>query len=224
MISRRLEQLLLWPARARGRRRLRRIVLENIQNRSFVVMPEVFNPATFRSGRVLAEYIANSPGLNAKHQNSTALDLGTGCGVQAIMAAARGFSVTAIDINPHAVRCARLNVLLNHAEESVTVLEGDLFSPIEHQTFDLVVFNPPFFDGNPTSTFELAWRSTDGIERFAASLPAALNADATALIIWSSHADETRLLNALSRSGLKVSKAHTCRVVGEKMTIFQAQR
>lgn len=221
-IRRWLDQLLLWPVRMLGRRTLDRVVLESVGDRTFVVMPEVFNPRLFRSGRVLAQYIAQAPQLTAAPA-STALDLGTGSGVQAIFAATRGFTVTATDINPHAVRCARANVLLNRMEDKVTVLEGDLFAPARGETFDLVIFNPPFFAGTPKNAFDLAWRSVAGIERFAAGLPAALRADGRALIIWSSHADPGRLLDELGRNGLKVSTAHTHRAIGEVMTIFEAR-
>lgn len=219
-----LDQFRLWPSRVLGRRRVRRVVLEQIGSRIFVVLPEVFNPAVFRSGRVLADYIASAPNLIARGPNPTALDLGTGCGVQAVFAALRGFKVTASDINPHAVRCARANVLLNRVEDSVRVLEGDLFDPVEGEEFDLVIFNPPFFRGAPKDAFDLAWRSIDGVERFAAGLSGALRTDGLALIMWSSHADVARLLDALRGAGLQVSTAHTHRAPAEVMTILEARR
>lgn len=217
------DQLLLWPLRIAGRRRMRRITLERIGGRSFVVLPEVFSPTIFRSGSVLAKYIADAPHLPAPGTGAKALDLGTGTGIQAIAAASRGFSVTATDINVQAVRCARVNVLINGLEDTVRVLEGDLFSPVESERFDLVIFNPPFFRGKPKNRFDLAWRSDDVIERFSAGLTGALQDDGIALIIWSSHADATRLLGALDRHALRVSIAHVHRTIGEVMTIYEAR-
>lgn len=222
-IRRWVDQARLWPLRVAGRRKLGRVVLERAGDRSFLVLPEVFNPVTFRSGVTLARYLASSPGVAPRRDNAMALDLGTGCGIQAIFAAARGFDVTATDINVHAVRCARINVLLNRLEGRIKVEEGDLFAPIAGQEFDLVIFNPPFFDGAPANAFDLSWRSTNCIERFTDGLPAALRSDGSAVIIWSSHADRDRLPASLRRSGLKVTVAHEERVIGERMTIFEAR-
>lgn len=223
-ISHWFDQVRLWPTRVLGRRRMRRVVLERIGDQTFAVLPEVFNPTIFRSGRVLAEYIAAAPHLGAPGPDASALDLGTGCGVQAVFLAKRGFAVTASDINPHAVRCARANVLLNRMEDRIKVVEGDLFAPVEGEEFDLVVFNPPFYQGAPKNAFDLAWRGVDSVERFAAGLPRALRPDGIALIMWSSHAGSGRLLDALSRARLEVSTVHTHRATAEVMTILQAQK
>lgn len=220
-----IDNLLLWPLRLFGRRRLGRLVLERIGDRAFLVLPDVFNPMIFRSSRVLAEYIARAPDLTYQgRRDARALDLGTGSGIQAVFVAARGFAVTATDVNPEAVRCAQLNALLNRVEDKVRVLEGDLFAPVEGEDFDLVIFNPPFFPGTPRDALDKAWRSLDSIERFAAGLPSVLRPDGVALVIWSSHADPARLTDSLHRSGLTVTTAHTQRAIGETMTILAVRR
>ena len=71
------------------------------------------------------------------------LDLGTGCGIQALLAARHSQRVLAVDRNPHAVRLAFFNARLNGMDH-VECLEGDLFEPVPDQRFDLVVANPPF--------------------------------------------------------------------------------
>ncbi|WP_017599339.1 DUF7059 domain-containing protein [Nocardiopsis lucentensis] len=60
-----------------------------------------------------------------------ALDLGTGCGVQALHLAARAREVVATDLNPRAVRLAGL-------------AQGSMFEPVADERFDLIVSNPPF--------------------------------------------------------------------------------
>ena len=81
--------------------------------------------------------------LTVRHENSAALDLGSGSGFQAFMAAAHSLRVVAVDRNPRAVRMAEFNVALNGLT-SVECLEGDMFDPVEEQRFDLIVSNPPF--------------------------------------------------------------------------------
>jgi methylase of polypeptide subunit release factors len=71
-----------------------------------------------------------------------ALDLGTGCGVQALHLAAHAGSVVATDVNARALAMARLTAQL--AEVDVDVRDGDLFEPVAGERFDLVVSNPPF--------------------------------------------------------------------------------
>lgn len=71
------------------------------------------------------------------------LDLGTGCGFQALLAARHSQRVLAVDRNPRAVRLAAFNAALNGMEQ-VECLEGDFFKPVMGQRFDLIVTNPPF--------------------------------------------------------------------------------
>jgi methylase of polypeptide subunit release factors len=72
-----------------------------------------------------------------------ALDLGTGCGVLAIILATGESTVVATDINPAAIRLAQVNRLLNDVA-SVEIRAGDLFEPVQDLAFDLIVANPPF--------------------------------------------------------------------------------
>lgn len=71
------------------------------------------------------------------------LDLGTGCGFQALLATRHSRHVVATDRNPRAVRLAAFNARLS-ACPNVECLEGDLFVPVHGRKFGLVVTNPPF--------------------------------------------------------------------------------
>jgi SAM-dependent methyltransferase len=70
------------------------------------------------------------------------LDLGAGCGIQALLASRHAGRVVASDLNPRAVRIAAFNAAFNNVE--VECVHGDLFEPVRGQRFDLVVSNPPF--------------------------------------------------------------------------------
>jgi len=72
-----------------------------------------------------------------------ALDLGTGSGILALLAARQSQQVYATDTNPRALSFARFNAGLN-ACSNVHLLEGDSFEPVRGQKFDLVLSNPPF--------------------------------------------------------------------------------
>lgn len=72
-----------------------------------------------------------------------ALDLGTGCGIQALHAARHSDAVVATDISARALAFARLNAAL--AGVPLDLREGSMLEPVrDDEPFDLVVSNPPF--------------------------------------------------------------------------------
>ncbi|WP_327100156.1 methyltransferase [Nocardia vinacea] len=73
------------------------------------------------------------------------LDLGTGCGVQAVHAAAYANRVTATDVNPRALWLAEATAALNGLD--IELLAGSWFEPVAGRRFDQVVANPPFVVG-----------------------------------------------------------------------------
>ncbi len=74
-----------------------------------------------------------------------ALDLGTGCGVQAINVARFATEVVATDLNDRAVGFARASAAL--CATTLDVRQGPWFAPVEGERFDLLVANPPFVVG-----------------------------------------------------------------------------
>jgi release factor glutamine methyltransferase len=202
-----------------------RTVVERVLGRDFVVWPGVLNPVTFRAGRYFAEFIARTPllTLESGRSGATALDLGTGCGILAIFAATRGYQVTAIDIEPTAVSCARANAILNRVEDQVGVLQGDLFAAIEGQFFDVVVFNLPFFRGQARKPLERAWMSPDVIERCAAGLSSVLKPNGAAYFVLSGHGDPEGMLSALAREGFSVERLGWRHFGVETMAIYSAR-
>jgi SAM-dependent methyltransferase len=73
-----------------------------------------------------------------------ALDLGTGSGLLALQAARHAERVVAADINARALRFVEFNAVLNDVQ-NVEVREGSMFEPVEGETFDLIVCNPPYY-------------------------------------------------------------------------------
>ncbi len=71
-----------------------------------------------------------------------ALDLGTGCGVQALALATHADEVVVTDVSERALAFARFTAALN--EQRWTVRSGSMLDPVEGERFDLVVSNPPF--------------------------------------------------------------------------------
>jgi len=84
--------------------------------------------------------------MTIRRPTERAFDLGTGCGVQAILVARHCQRVFAADVNPRAVRFAEFNACLNKSD-NVSFSTGSLFAPVAGEKFDLIICNPPFVIG-----------------------------------------------------------------------------
>jgi methylase of polypeptide subunit release factors len=85
---------------------------------------------------------------------ASVLEIGTGTGVLAAVLVRRGAGhVTATDVNPRAVACARGNLDRLGVGQRCTVVVADLWPDATRH--DVVVVNPPWLPGTPTSELEL---------------------------------------------------------------------
>ncbi|TQO22730.1 methyltransferase family protein [Paramicrobacterium agarici] len=82
-------------------------------------------------------------GLMLQERVDRVLDLGTGCGIQALHAARHAKHVVATDISDAALTTARLNADLN-AVTNIEFRHGSLYEPVAGERFDRIVSNPPF--------------------------------------------------------------------------------
>lgn len=82
-------------------------------------------------------------GMTPRRPGRLGLDLGTGSGFEAFLAAQHMDHVIATDLNPRAVEIASFNTGLNGLV-NVECVEGDMFEPVAGRKFDLIVSNPPF--------------------------------------------------------------------------------
>ncbi|MFL6122485.1 methyltransferase [Actinophytocola sp.] len=105
-----------------------------------------------RGGAVPADHVLgvghasiNLARATARRPVGTLLDLGTGCGVQALHASTHVSSITATDVSGRALALARATFRLN--EIDVELCEGEWFAPVAGRRFDQVVCNPPFVVG-----------------------------------------------------------------------------
>ncbi|CAI9400853.1 DUF7059 domain-containing protein [Nocardioides sp. T2.26MG-1] len=97
--------------------------------------------------------------LTLREPVGRALDLGTGCGVQAIHLARHSDEVVATDVNQRALRLARFNLGLNAVSTPVDVRAGSFFEPVAGEAFDLIVTNPPFVI-SPATGEQLVYRDS----------------------------------------------------------------
>ncbi len=105
---------------------------------SFVTLPGVFSPSCSSDTEWFAEKLI--PHI----KKLSFLEIGTGTGIIAALAALRGASkVVATDINPQAIKNSILNKRLHHLNFSIR--KGSVFDPIKHnERFDIIFWNHPF--------------------------------------------------------------------------------
>jgi methylase of polypeptide subunit release factors len=103
-----------------------------------------------RDGDDPADYVATyTPtarvldSLTPRPRVERALDVGTGSGIHALLAAQHARHVIATDVNPRAIAYTKLNAALNGLR-NVECRRGSLFEPVEGETFDLITCNAPY--------------------------------------------------------------------------------
>jgi release factor glutamine methyltransferase len=192
------------------------VVLEDVAGIPLVVLPDVFNPKLLRSGELLVSQLARTDLLPP---GSRVLDLGCGSGAAAIVSARHGCRTIAVDINPSAIRCTRINALLNDVE--LDIRQGDLFETVEQDRFDVVLFNPPYYRGVPRDAIDRAWRSPDMAERFASQLEHHLAPGGSALVVLSSDGDASVFLQEYARNQLCYEAVATRDFINEVMTVYR---
>lgn len=190
---------------------------------TFRVFDGVYEPAedTF----LLAE------NLNAKFGDAV-LDMGTGCGILAVLSAPNAKRVVAVDISPHAMRCTKVNGRVNGVSEKIDVIRGDLFESMrEDEVFDLILFNAPYLpveEDERTDWIDYAWVGGDRgraiIDRFMLSAPRFLREGGRILLVQSTLSDVNETLKRLEAQGLNVSIAAERKVAFETITLIEAEK
>ena len=174
---------------------------------------------------VRGEYVAlvadtPLPGILAG--NSLAFDIGTGTGVLAAVLARRGVArVVATDQDERALACARENVDRLELGAQVELAKADLF-PVGRAP--LVVCNPPWVPGKPSSALEYAVYDPDSrmLRGFLAGLAGHLEPGGEGWLILSDLAEHLKLrsrenlLAWIGAAGLKVLGRHDVRPTHSK--------
>jgi methylase of polypeptide subunit release factors len=132
--------------------------------------------------------------LTVRRQVARALDMGTGNGIQALLAARHAEQVVATDISERALAFAAFNCALNRVE-NVELRQGSFLEPVVGEQFDLVAANPPYVISPETS---LVFRDSGlGGDRVSADLvrdlPSVLaeGGFATVMVSWIQAGDDT---------------------------------
>jgi release factor glutamine methyltransferase len=136
--------------------------------------------------------------------------MGTGSGIQGIIAAKKGCDVTFADIDKNAIKCAKLNAKLSKVGGHFVVT--DLFDNI-YGKFNTIIFNPPYVTSDPLHKIDKVSFALDGgfegrevIDRFLESYKDYLLPKHTVLMIESSQNNYQRDIERLKAK--IVAKTH----------------
>lgn len=107
-----------------------------------------------RSARPRPDFVLGASGASTtlaqlvpRSRVRTALDLGTGCGIQSLHLSAHCDRVVATDLNPRALELARIGLDLSGVDADLRL--GSLYEPVAGERFDLIVSNPPYVMSPP---------------------------------------------------------------------------
>ncbi len=175
--------------------------------RTLVVPPQVMpiTPVSHLLGEAVLAEVADGDRV---------LDVGTGSGVNAVLAASRADQVVAVDINPHALEAARDNAVRNGVADRIEVRRSDVFGGVG-ETFGLIVFDPPFRWFAPRDLREAATtdENYDAMSRFFRQARAHLNDGGRMLIFFGSSGDIAYLQRLVGAEGFR------CEVVAQHSMI-----
>ena len=189
----------------------------------FLVDEHVYEPAedTF----LIAEKMAVT-------EDDTVLDVGTGCGILAVLAAEKAKSVLAVDVNPYALQCASRNAETNGVKERIEFRRGDLFQPINpDERFSLILFNAPYLPSEPDeekSWIGKAWAGGQNgrkiLDQFIMDAPNFLAAGGRIQLVQSSLSDVNRTIEMFGELDLRATAVAEVKVAFESIVLVEAKR
>jgi release factor glutamine methyltransferase len=189
----------------------------------FDIYPDVYEPA--EDSFLFAE------NLDVK-ESERVLDVGTGCGMLAVIAAKRAGGVVAVDLNPFAIRCAKSNSTLNGVQHKVDFVQASLFTALnQNAAFDLILFNAPYLPSEQqevTSWIDRAWaggvNGREVVDRFISEVPFYLKPRGRVLLMQSSLTGVEETLQKFKIQGLNARvKAELKLPFFETLTLIEAQ-
>ena len=192
-------------------------------DRTFIVMNDVYKPA--EDTYLLAENLT-------VEADDVVLDMGTGCGILGILAAKKAGRVVAVDVNPYAVHCAKINAKINQVAAKMDIRRGSLFEPLKKdEKFDLIIFNPPYLPSkadNRKTWIEKAWSGGPAgrniIDGFLSEAPNRLKKRGRIVLVQSSLSAIGETVRKLEEAGFQVDIVAERKVAFERIVLIKAKR
>jgi release factor glutamine methyltransferase len=127
------------------------------------------------------------------------------------LAAKHAAQVLAVDLNPHAIYCAKENARLNGVRDNIGFIQADLFMALSDEArFDLVTFNAPYLpseDGEANSWIGRSWaggaNGRQVVDLFISQVHAHLKSQGRVLLMQSTLTGVEETLHQFNQQTLK---------------------
>jgi release factor glutamine methyltransferase len=181
-----------------------------------VVFPSVYEPQ--EDSFLLAEAVKARPGIEA-------LDMGCGCGIQAVNLARQGAKVLAVDISPEAVKNVLENARLLGLEKNVKAKKSDLFSKVKGK-FGIICFNPPYLPGDRRKDRSVLGgrKGNEVLHDFLDKMPLRLDKGGECFFVCSSLNDFAALGKKISGLGFRFGIVSRQKLFFEELAVFRVFR
>ncbi len=164
-------------------------------------------------------------------EDDDVLEIGTGCGILAVLAAKKAKNVLAVDINPHALECAKRNAE-TYSVKNIEFRYGDLFQSLQrNERFSLILFNSPYLPSEPDEEknwFGIAWAGGSSgrqvIDRFIEDVHKFLTDGGRILLVQSSLSNVDRTLKLFKEKNFQASVVAQIKVPFESIVLVEAKR
>ena len=160
------------------------------------------------------------------------MDVGTGSGFLAVLAAENAKNVLALDVNPYAIRCAKANAALNSLESKIDFMQASLLTALNSKAkFDLILFNAPYLPSEVHEAESWIGRSWAGgvngrevVDRFIMQVTIHLKLGGRVLLMQSTLTGVEETINNFAACNLYASvKAEQKLPFFETLTLIEAK-
>ncbi len=188
------------------------------------IFPGVFHPGFFFSTKFFFAFISK-----LDLENKSCLEIGCGSGLLSLVMSRKKARVTAIDMNPLAIKNTRLNYELNKVEleDEFTVLQSDMFQNLEPQRYDCIIVAPPYFFTDPKNDNEHAWfcgKNGEYFYKLFSGLATYFSAHTAMYMILADNCDLERIQKIAAESGYSFELAAKKRIWWEENYIFKISK
>jgi release factor glutamine methyltransferase len=165
-------------------------------------------------------------------EGEVVLDVGTGCGLLAIIASKKADFVVAVDLNPFAIKCAKRNSILNGLSDKIDFVQASMFTAFNRNAkFDLICFNAPYLPSDESETATWIGRAWAGgingrevVDRFIFEVPKYMKPCGRVLMMQSTLTGVEKTLQKFDEHNLKVFvKAELKLPFFETLTLIEAK-
>jgi ribosomal protein L3 glutamine methyltransferase len=126
-----------------------------IQGVPFYVDERTIVPRSYIGELLFGALSGEGSPIGEAERIESALDLCTGGGSLAILTAMKfpNARIDAVDLSADALEVARRNVADHGLSKRIALHQGDLFAPLGHRRYDLILANPPYVDAESLAAF-----------------------------------------------------------------------